>query len=149
MKTLRLAATIALLFSALTISVKADDLNKTKMEKVTRDILDMMVKGDDTSNKLKKFISEEWLDKKKIKIKNYLVNNYYPEYYEIVYTGSDICAAVIGGQSWSHLLIFKFTDENGIYRVVPMGISKASNEYIDPWYYVKDYLCTPYEKDKE
>jgi hypothetical protein len=25
---------------------------------------------------------------------------------------------------------------------VPMGISTVSSDYIDPWWYVKDYICT-------
>lgn len=128
----------ALVFS---FSVRAEDLNSKKMEKVTRDILDIMVKGDDPSTKLRKFISEDWLETKHLNVKKYNINNYSPSSYNIVYSGGDICVATIGGSSWQHLLVFKFTEEYGQYKVIPMGISEASSDYIDPWSYVKDYIC--------
>jgi hypothetical protein len=122
---------------------KADDLNKLKMEQVTKAILDIFVNGPGDKNELRKYISEEWLDKKNINIKKYKINNYSPEKYDIIYTGADVCIATIGGASWAHLLVFKFTEEYGKYRVIPLGISKASSDYIDPWYSVKDYICSP------
>jgi len=129
----------ALLFS---FGVKAEDLNTKKMEKATKEILDIMVKGDDASAKLRKFISEDWLETKRLNVKKYNINNYSPDSYTIIYTGGDICIATIGGSSWQHLLVFKFTEESGQYKVVPKGISEASADYIDPWNFVKDYICS-------
>ena len=37
------------------------------------------------------------------------------------------------------ILVFKFIDEDGVYRIIPKGISNASNDYIDPWYDVQQY----------
>lgn len=139
-------ASIILFFAFSGAAVKADDLNTRKMEKITKEILESMVKQDNTSEKLRKYISEEWLDKKNLNVKKYKINNYSPEHFEILYAGGDICVAVIGGSSWSHMLIFKFTEEYGMYRVVPMGISQASADYIDPWFVVKDYICLEKEE---
>jgi hypothetical protein len=148
MKYKLLILVLAFLFAS---NLKADELNTKKMEQVTKDILEVFVKdAGEKSNMLRKHISEEWLIKKNLNVKKYKINNYSPEYYNILYTGCDICVAVIGGASWAHLLVFKFTEENGIYRVVPMGISKASNDYIDPWWSVTDYVCSDKgEEDKE
>lgn len=129
----------AFIFSA--ASIKAEDLNTKKMEEVTKDILESFVKQGNTSEILRKYISDEWLDKKKLNIKKYKINNYSPEEYEIIYSGGDICVATIGGSTWAHLLVFKFTEEYGKYKVIPRGISEASADYIDPWYSVKDYIC--------
>ena len=127
--------------------IKADDLNKNKMEKITKDILDVFVNNNlgEKSDYLRKYISTEWLEKKRLDVKKYKINNYSPDSYEILYTGGDVCLAVIAGSSWSHLVVFKFTEEGANYRVVPRGISEASSDYIDPWYFVKDYIC----KEKE
>lgn len=129
----------AFIFSA--SSVKADDLNTKKMEQITKDVLESMVNQDNTSEKLRKYISEEWLDKKKLNVKKYKINNYSPQRYDILYSGGDVCIATIGGEGWSHLLVFKFTEEYGKYYLVPRGISEASADYIDPWFTVKDYIC--------
>jgi len=137
------------LLSAGVKEIKADDLNKNKMEQVTRAILDIFVNGPGDKNELRKYISEEWLDKKNINIKKYKINNYSPEKYDIVYTGADVCIATIGGASWAHLLVFKFTEEYGKYRVIPLGISKASSDYIDPWYSVTDYICSPSNEEEK
>lgn len=141
MKLIKFTIAVLLVMFAVNVNVKADDLNKKKMEQVTREILEMMVKGDNASEKLRKYISEDWLDSKKLNVKKYLINNYSPESFEILYAGGDVCVATIGGSSWQHLLVFKFTEEYGAYKVVPRGISDASSEYIDPWNYVKDYIC--------
>lgn len=130
-------------------SARADDLNTRKMEQITKEICEIMVKGDNSGEKLKKYISEEWLDRKNINIKKYIINNYSPEKFEIIYTGADICVATVGGGSWSHLLVFKFTEEQGKYYVIPMGISTASSDYIDPWWSVKDYICSPPPENEE
>lgn len=129
---------------------KADDLNTKKMESVTRQILDIFVndKYTDKSEPLRKFVSEEWLDKKKINLKNFQINNYAPTTYTIVYSGGDICAATIGRKGWSHLLVFKFTEEWNNYRVIPRGISETSSDYIDPWWFVQDYICSDAEEEK-
>lgn len=129
-------------------NIKADDLNTKKMEKITKDILEVFVdnKIGEKSDYLRKYISDDWLEKKRLNVIKFKINNYSPEYYNILYTGGDICVALIGGSSWLHLLIFKFTEEGTSYRVVPKGISEASNDYIDPWFYVKDYLCSDKEE---
>lgn len=142
MKLFKITISAIIFIFAVNLSIKADELNKIKMEQVTKEILDMMVKGDNTSEKLRKYISEDWLDTKRLNVKKYLINNYSPESYEIIYSGGDICIATIGGSSWQHLLVFKFTEEYGRYKVIPRGISEASSEYIDPWIYVKDYICS-------
>ena len=135
--------TLALFFSA---NLLADELNTRKMEQLTKEILDVFVKDvGEKSDMLRKYVSDEWLDKKNINVKKYKINNYSPEYYNIIYTGCDVCIAVIGGKSWAHLLVFKFTDEWGAYRVIPRGISEASSDYIDPWWSVKDYVCSESE----
>lgn len=149
-RTFKLIPALLLLFVFIFVqSAKADDLNKNKMEQVTRAILDIFVNGPGDKNELSKYISEEWLDKKNINIKKYKINNYSPEKYDIVYTGADVCIATIGGSSWAHLLVFKFTEEYGKYRVIPLGISKASSDYIDPWYSVTDYICSPPTNEEE
>lgn len=148
MKYLRYSALFLALIFAVNINTIADDLNKKKMEQVTKEILDQMVKGDNASEKLRKYISDDWLEGKRLNVKKYLINNYSPENYEIVFTGGDICVATIGGKSWKHLLVFKFTEEYGKYKVIPKGISEASSEYIDPWNYVKDYICS-YDDNNE
>lgn len=137
----------ALLIFTFVSASKADDLNTKKMEQITKEILESMVNQDNTSEKLRKYISEEWLDKKNLNVKKYKINNYSPDQYEILYSGGDICVATIGGSSWSHLLVFKFSEEYGKYYVVPKGISEASSDYIDPWFTVKDYICQ--SKDEE
>jgi len=131
--------------------VKAEDLNTKKMEKVTKEILDVFVDKEitDNSKMLRKYISNDWLEKKRINVNNYKINNYSPDNYNIIYTGGDICIAVISGASWSHLLVFKFTEEGSSYRVVPKGISESSTDYIDPWFFIKDYLCSEYNYDKD
>lgn len=147
MKSIKLL--IFLLFLFVSAQVKADDLNTKKMEQITKDILETMVKQENTAEILRKYISEEWLEKKKLNLKKYKINNYSPQTYEIIYSGSDVCIATIGGSSWSHLLVFKFTEEWGTYKVVPRGISEASADYIDPWWSVKDYLCSDTGKEEE
>ncbi|HAX49783.1 MAG TPA: hypothetical protein PK605_15840 [Ignavibacteria bacterium] len=142
MKFVKLTIAVLLVMFAVNVSIKADDLNRKKMEQVTKEILDMMVKGDNASEKLRKYISEDWLESKRLNVKKYLINNYSPESFEIIYSGGDVCIATIGGSSWQHLLVFKFIEEYGAYKVVPKGISDASSEYIDPWNYVKDYICS-------
>ncbi|MCI0450698.1 MAG: hypothetical protein L0Y79_13130 [Chlorobi bacterium] len=144
MKHLKLFLALILI---LTVNLKADELNTRKMEQVAKEILDLFIKdAGEKSNLLRKHISEQWLDKKNINVKKFKINNYSPEYYNIIYTGCDVCLAVIGGSSWAHLLVFKFTEEWGAYRVIPKGISEASSDYIDPWWTVKDYICSQSEE---
>lgn len=136
--------TIFVFLSALVFAfnARAEELNSKKMEKVTSEILDIMVKGDNASTKLRKYISEDWLEGKRLNVKKYNINNYSPDSYNIIYAGGDICVATIGGSSWQHLLVFKFTEEYGQYKVIPRGISEASADYIDPWNFVNDYICS-------
>jgi hypothetical protein len=129
----RLVAAAAILFT-FQLHIKADDLNIRKMEQVTKDIIEIFVsdKYPDKSVVLRQYISDEWLEKKRLNVNKYLINNYSPTKYEIIYSGSDICAATIGGDGWTHLLVFKFVEEGPAYRVIPKGISSVNNEYIDP-----------------
>ncbi|HEY3250003.1 MAG TPA: hypothetical protein VGK25_02685 [Ignavibacteria bacterium] len=145
----RTATILTVLFICAAV-IKADDLNTRKMEQVTKEILEIFVsdKYTDKSTPLRKYISEEWLDQKKLNVKKYKINNYGPQFYNIIYSGGDVCIATIGSESWLHLIVFKFTEEFGNYRVVPLGISKASSDYIDPWFYVQDYVCSEKEEEK-
>jgi hypothetical protein len=149
MKKITVLLILALFQFVSVTGIKADDLNTKKMEQITKEICEIMVKGSNSGEMLRKYISEDWLDRKNINVKKFLINNYSPEKYEIIYAGSDICIATIGGSSWSHLLVFKFTEEWGQYRVVPRGISEASSDYIDPWWKVKDYICNSYDSDEK
>ncbi|HJY63985.1 MAG TPA: hypothetical protein VJ455_07500 [Ignavibacteria bacterium] len=130
--------------------INADDLNTKKMEKATKEILDVFVSTTigEKSDHLRKYISEDWLERKKLNVNKYKINNYSPDHYNIIYSGGDICAATIGGSTWEHLLVFKFTEEGTSYKVVPKGVSTVSSDYIDPWFYVKDYLCNKDTEEK-
>lgn len=119
---------------------RTEDLSSAKMIQTTKEILELFKNG--KSDKLKDYISEDWLESKHLNIKKYKVNNYTPEFYEVLFASGDICIATIGGSSWKHLLAFKFTEERGQYKVIPRGISDVSSNYIDPWQYVKDYICS-------
>ncbi len=121
-------------------------LNEKKMKKITGEILDIFIDGN--SDYLRKYISREWLDKKGVDVNEYKINNYSPKFYDIHYAGGDICVATIGGNEWMHLVVFKFTNERGIYRVVPRGFAEASNDYIDPWWYVSSYICSKKDEDR-
>jgi uncharacterized membrane protein len=137
------------LISILTIpafSFDKSDLNASKMKSVTTDILDLFVSG--KSDNLRKYISREWLDDKEISVSKYKINNYSPTYYDVHYAGGDICVATIGGEGWMHLLVFKFTNEAGTYRVVPHGFAESNKEYIDPWWHVSAYIGNKEKEDK-
>lgn len=130
----------------------AGDLNQKKMQEATSQILTIFVNGN--SDDLNGYISEEWLDKNKVNMKKHKVNNYSPKQFEVLFANGDICTAMIWGDGWRHLLVFKFTDERGKYRVIPKGLYEKGSEYIDPWWYVKDYINEipttdpPKEEDK-
>jgi hypothetical protein len=131
-------------------STKADDLNTARMEKATKEILEIFKSTtSDRSKNLKKYISGEWIDRKNINMKDFKINTYAPDHYSILTSSGDICIASIGGESWEHLLIFKFTEEDGMYKVVPKGISKSSSDFIDPWCFVKEYVCKSTDKDEK
>jgi hypothetical protein len=136
---------LLLIFSLPAYSIDKSGLNEKKMKKVTSEILDIFMDGN--SDNLRKYISREWLDEKNVDIREYKINNYSPKFYDIHYAGGDICVATIGGNEWLHLVIFKFTNERGIYSVVPRGFAEASNDYIDPWWYVSPYISESKEKD--
>lgn len=123
------------------------DLNPKKMKSVTTEILDLFVSG--KSDDLRKFISRYWLDEKEINVNKYSINNYSPKFYDIHYSGGDITVATIGGDGWIHLIIFKFTNESGTYRVVPHGFAESNKEYIDPWWYVAPYITSKLNEDKD
>ena len=133
--------TAVILFSSNMLSAgrKQDDLSPSKMKKVTSEILDIFVSG--KTEQLTKYISREWLDEKNTNVNKYKINNYDPDRYYIAFAVSNVCAALIYGQSWTHLLVFKFTDEYGTYRLIPRGISEVDSEYIDPWWAVETYVC--------
>jgi hypothetical protein len=149
MKSIILLISVLAVFLISVSTTRSDDLNTRKMEQITKEICEIMVKGDNSGEKLKKYISEEWLDRKNINLKKYKINNYSPETFEIVYSGADVCIVTIGGSSWSHLLVFKFTEERGKYYVIPMGISTASSDYIEPWWSARDYLCKTTENEEK
>ncbi len=116
-----------------------DGLNEFKMKETTKKILEIF--KDSKAGNLKDYISDEWLEKKKINIRKYQINNYGPKEFEVLCASGDVCVATLGGESWKHLVIFKFTEEYGKYKVIPRGVSESNNEYIDPWWFVKDYIC--------
>lgn len=120
-----------------------DDLIPSKMTNVTTEILDLFTSSD--QDKLRKYISKSWLKKDGLDIKDYAINSYYPDDYLILWSTSNIVIVEIGGEEWKHLLIFKFVDEDGVYRVIPKGLSIGGNDYIDPWWDVREYICR--EKD--
>ena len=138
---------LLLLLSIPAYSYDKADLNPKKMRSVTTDILDLFVSG--KSDDLRKYISRDWLSEKEIDVNKYSINNYSPTFYDIHYTGGDIAVATIGGDSWMHLVIFKFTNESGTYRVIPHGFAEASKDYIDPWWYVASYITDEHNKDKD
>ncbi len=138
---------ILLIFLSLPVySISKTGLNEKKMKNITSEILDIFMNG--KTDNLRKYISLEWLDKKNVDVREYKINNYSPKFYDVLYAGGDICAATIGGDDWIHLLIFKFTNENGTYRIVPRGFAEASNDYIDPWWEVSPYICSKKDEDK-
>ncbi len=128
-------------------SIDKTDLNPAKMKKITTEILDLFVSG--KSDDLRKYISRDWLSEKEIDVSKYSINNYSPTHYDIHYAGGDITVATIGGDTWMHLIIFKFTNEMGTYRVVPHGFAEANKEYIDPWWYVSAYITESKNEDKD
>lgn len=137
---------LLLILSLPAYSLDKSDLNAKKMKKITGEILDIFVNGN--SDDLRKYISIEWLNDKEVRVKDYKINNYSPKFYDIHYSGGDITVATIGGNEWMHLVIFKFTNERGTYRVVPRGFAEASKDYIDPWWYVSSYICSKKDEDK-
>jgi hypothetical protein len=120
-----------------------DDLNSAKMTNVTSEILYLFTNPD--QDKLRDYISKSWLKKEGLNIKYYIINSYYPDDYVILWSTSNIVVVEIGGEEWKHLLIFKFIDEDGVYRMIPKGLSMGGNDYIDPWWDVREYVCR--EKD--
>jgi hypothetical protein len=140
MKKIIIAVLLLLFVSAMAYSKPIDDdLSPLKMEKATLEILDLFM-GEDTY-KLRDYISEEWLESESLNVTDYSVNSYYPDDYSILFTISDVVVAEIWGEEWKHVLIFKFTDEDGEYRVIPKGISMVSDDYIDPWWDVRENVC--------
>ena len=125
-----------------------DDLIPAKMTNVTSEILDLFTNPDQV--KLRDYISKSWLKKEGLNINAYAINSYYPDDYVILCATSNIVVVEIGGEEWKHLLIFKFIDEGGIYRVIPKGISMGGNDYLDPWWDVREYICRePIKPDEE
>ncbi len=134
---------ILITFFAVSASISkpiADDLSTFKMEMVTAKILDLFTQPE--KDKLRDYISVKWLEKEGLDVNTFKINNYYPDFYNILFSTSDVVITEIGGEGWKHILIFKFTDEDGEYRVIPKGISKASDDFIDPWWDVREYICS-------
>jgi hypothetical protein len=135
-----------MVYASLPASLFAGDLDKLKMEAITTKVLDIFkAQSSDKSEQMKKYISRTWISENEINLKKYKINTYAPTYYTIYGCGSDFCIAEIGGEKWAHILVFQFTEENGSYRLVPMGISTVSNDYIEPWMFVKNNF---YDKQK-
>ena len=125
-----------------------DDLTPAKMTNVTSEILDLFTNPDQV--KLRDYISKSWLKKEGLNINAYTINSYYQDDYVILCATSNIVVVEIGGEEWKHLLIFKFIDEGGIYRVIPKGISMGGNDYLDPWWDVMEYIRRePIKPDEE
>lgn len=131
---------ITLLFLISSSTLHAQELSIAKMKDVTEDVLELFV-NNNPDERLRNYISNEWLEDKKINLSKYSINYYVPEEYKILTASGNICVAVISGKSWKHLIIFKFTEERSTYRLIPKGISKVTGEYIDPWWEVYEYIC--------
>lgn len=110
-----------------------------KMKIVVQEVLNAFKMSSVSTSTIGKHISNEWLQDNEIQLANYKINSYSPEEYNIVAIYDRYVVATVGGQDWEHLLIFKFINEDGVYRLIPKGISSAENSYIDPWYYVSEY----------
>ncbi len=110
-----------------------------KMQIVVQEVLNAFKSQAISTSVLGKYISLEWLDENNLDVKDFKINSYAPTYYDIQLMFDRYVIAEIGGDSWSHLLVFKFINEDGVYRLIPRGISTVSEDYIDPWYEVKSY----------
>lgn len=148
MNTLKIFSTGLLLIFLTSLSFsQIDGLSEKKMKETTKQILEIF--KDSKAGNLKDYISDEWIDKKNINLKKYKINNYTPEEFEVLVASGDLCVATIGGKSWKHLVAFRFTEEYGKYKVIPKGISESSSDYVDPWWFVKDYVCNDFEKEEK
>jgi hypothetical protein len=116
-----------------------DDLSPFEMERVTTEILVLFTSPD--KDKLRDYISEKWLEKEGLDVKAFTINSYSPNIFNILFSTSDIVVVEIGRENWKHVLIFKFINEDGEYRAIPKGISRDSDDYIDPWWDIKEYIC--------
>jgi hypothetical protein len=118
---------------------RTDELSPEEMKRVTSEMLDIFISG--KTGDLQQYISHQWLKDKNINISEYKISSYSPVRYYIAFALSNVCVAMLYCSSWTHLLVFKFTDENGTYRVIPRGINEGDNEYIDPWWDIEMYVC--------
>lgn len=110
-----------------------------KMKIVAQEILNAFQISAVSTSSIGKHISHEWLEENEIQLNNFKINSYNPTSYEIGPIFDRYVMAQINGDGWGHMLIFKFINEDGVYRIIPMGISTSSNDYIDPWYQVQQY----------
>ena len=133
---------IVLLFLTSSQIFAQDKYDPFKMEFVTQDILTSFVNG--TADHLKKHISHKWLEDNSVDINEKFVNNYAPQYYDILFMKDNLVIVKIGSDAlgWAHLLMFEFRIEDGVYRVVPKGVSDAHESYIDPWIEVASMICS-------
>lgn len=110
-----------------------------KLKIVAQEILNAFQMNSVSTSSIGKHISQEWIEENEIQLNKYKINSYSPTSYEIGPIFDRYVIAQISGDSWGHLLVFKFINEDGVYRIIPKGISTASNDYIDPWYDVWQY----------
>jgi hypothetical protein len=131
------------LFLALPIVSNAQDDDEVypplKMKIVAQEILNAFQISAVSTSSIGKHISQEWLEDNNIQLDKFKINSYSPTSYEIGPIFDRYVIAQVNGDSWGHLLVFKFINEDGVYRIIPMGISSSSKEYIDPWYQVLQY----------
>lgn len=130
------------LFIAVPVIASAQDdevYPPVKMKIVVQEILNAFQMNSVSTSSIGKHISQEWIDEYEINLRNYKINSYSPTSYEIELIFDRYVVAQIKGEGWGHLLVFKFIDEDGVYRVIPKGISSSSKDYIDPWYDVQQY----------
>ena len=111
---------LAILFIFLIQSAEAQNLSTTRMKRTAAQIL-YLFKSGKTEN-LHNFISERWISRNRISdIKAYKINSYTPEYYDIYAVSGNIVVAEIGSnnKSWVHILVLRFTEEEGQYKLIP------------------------------
>lgn len=133
---------LLIVFIAVPMIVNAQDEEvypPLKMKIVAQEILNAFQINSVSTSSIGKHISQEWLEENEVQLSKYKINSYSPTSYEIGPIFDRYVFAQIGGEGWGHLLIFKFINEDGVYRIIPKGISTASSDYIDPWYDVWQY----------
>lgn len=142
MKKLFLLIALVMAFITMPLAANAQDEDvypELKMKIVAQEVLNAFKMNSVSTSTIGKHLSHEWLEEEGIQLANYKINSYSPEEYEIIAIYDRYVIATVGGAEWEHLLIFKFINEDGVYRLIPKGISPAENSYIDPWYAITEY----------